>query len=343
MKKIIALILSMATVLSLSACGAGGVVSKANDLLEARRVDDMIADLGGTVTLESEDAIVAAEEAYRLLTDEQKALMEYADFLPIYRNNLDILKHEAEYESLKSRLYGAWINLYDAEEPTVIIRDDGTATIGPLDYDWTLNQNLETIRFEGPGLIVLAVRDHDGLLSLFNPDLMTCIRQEDYDSFASDALVTVDFENESPDEYFGEVLDLGALADKDGKETGARLFAFRSKAYEQGLVYFHTGILFALNYKGSGKVHGVLYEPYGSYYVTDAKQLASLKISYINGSITYIRKEYISDIHFDPETGERVISLKNGIELRTSSSMNPSYKGVSFNVFDYLADGQYGF
>ena len=144
------------------------MASKASDLLEARRVDDMIADLGETVTLESEEAIVAAEQAYSLLTDEQKALMEYADYLPIYRNNLDILKHEAEYEALKARLYGPWINLYEPEEPIVVIREDGTATIGPIEYDWTLNQNLETVRFEGPSRIVLAVRDYDGLLSLFN-------------------------------------------------------------------------------------------------------------------------------------------------------------------------------
>ena len=343
MKKVIACVLVVVTLFTLSACGAEAVVGKANDLLAAKRVDDMIADLGSTVTLENEDAIIAVEEAFNALTEEQKALMEYADYIPIYRNNLDILKHEAEYELLREQLCGTWMNLYDTEEPAAIIREDGTASIGAYEYDWTLNQNLETIRFEGSSRIVLAVENHDGLLCLHNPDLMTCLKQEDFDAFDSEALVTVNFESEDPEEYFGEAMDLGPLTSEEGKETGARLFAFRSKAYENGLVYFHTGILFALNYKGSGREHGVLYEPYGASYVTDAKQLGVLKVTGINGTITFIRSEYVSDLSYDAETGERVIQLTNGIELRTSSAMNPSYKNVSFNVYDYLKDPNFVF
>lgn len=343
MKRILVLVLTLFLLLSFTACGADGVVSRANDLLEARRVDDMIADLGETVTLDSEDAIIAVEEAYNALTDEQKALMEYADYIPIYRNNLDVLKHDAEFELLRIQVAGTWIDLYDTEEPAIIIREDGTASIGAYEYDWRLNQNLETIRFEGSSRIVLAVENHDGLLCLHNPDLMTCIKQEDYEDFASEALVAVNFETASAEEYFAEAMDLGPLTDGNGNETGARLFAFRSKAYENGLVYFHSSILFALNYQGSGQEHGVLYEPYGSSYVTDAKQLSALKVSYINGTITYIRSEYVSDLSYDIDSGERIIKLTNGIEFRTSSPMNPSYKNVSFNVYDYLADPDYVF
>lgn len=344
MKKTIAVLLAVCVVFSLAACGAVGQV---NDALAAKRVDDMIADLGDTVTLESEDAIVAAEEAYNALSDEQKAKVEYASYLPIYRNNLDMLKQEARqkeaFAELSARLPGEWIDLYDPENNRIEIREDGTASISDFEYEWTLNPNLETIRFEGNGRIVLAVEDHDGLLVLQNPELMTCMKQGDYSDFESKAIVTVSVTKSSLGEYFGDAMDLGPLLDADGKETGARLFAFRSSAYDNGLVFFRSGDAFKLEYSAGKKLHGALYEPYGASYITDAKLLASLKATDADDTITFIRSQYVSDLCFDAETGERVITLTNGIELRTSSGMNPSYKGSSFNAYDYLADPDYVF
>ena len=347
MKKALAVLLTLCTLFSLCSCGAEAVVGQANDMLAARRVDDMIAELGDTVTLESEEAIIAVEEAYNALTDEQKARVEYAEYLPVYRNNLDILKQEArqkaDLEALTARMIGRWVNLYDPEDGGIVIREDGTATISGFEYEWRLNQNLETIRFEGAGSIVLAVEDHEGLLALNNPEIMICMKQEDYEPFAIEAIKTVDFNVEPFESYFGEAMDLGPLVDANGKETGAHMFAFHSKAYDNGLIFFYSGMDFAIDYKGSGRVHGAIYEPYGASFITDAKQIPVIKITAVNSTITYIRAEYVADLCYDSESRERVITLTNGIELRTSSAMNPAYMDVSFNVYDYLADPNYVF
>lgn len=347
MKKTASLLLALCMLLSLAACGGGSVIGKANDFLAAKQVDEMIANLGTTVTLESEEAIIAAEEAYNALTDEQKAQVEYAEYLPIYRNNLDLLKQEAAqqaaFESLSARVVGSWINLYDPEDGGIEIRADGTATIAQYEYEWTLNRNLETIRFEGESRIVFAVVDHDGLLMLHNPDLMTCIPQETYSSLASDAIVKVTLDAGNVGEYFGEVMELGALENAEGKDTGARLFAFRSKAYENGLVFFYASSDFALDYAAGRKLHGAVYEPYSAYYCTDKKLVSSLTVKSAKGELCFIRSEYVSSVLYDAETHERVIMLKNGIELRTESGMNPTYKGATFNGYDYLADPAYVF
>ena len=347
MKKTLSLLLALCALVSLSACGAGSVVGKANDFLAARQVDDMIADLPDTVTLEDEDAIVAAENAYNALSDEQKAQVEYAGYLPIYRNNLDILKQEAAqkaaFESLSERLVGTWINLYDPEDIAVEIHADGTAKIVEYEYEWTLNQNLETIRFEGNSRIVFAVEDHDGLLVLHNPELMTCIRQEEYQRFAADAVVKVSIDAGNVRDYFGDVTVLGALEDAEGKDTGARLFAFHSKAYDDGLVFFTQSPDFALEYAAGRKLHGAVYEPYSAYYCTDAKQVSSLAVTNAKGELSFIRSEFVSSVRYDAETLQRVITLTNGIELRTESGMNPTYKGASFNGYDFLADPSFVF
>lgn len=343
MKKALAVLLAFCALLSLCACGVGSAAGRVEDLKAARRVDDMIAALGEEVTLESEGAILAAQEAYDALTEEQKAEVEYADYLPIYRNNLDVLKREAAYEALKAKMIGAWVDLYDPENNRIEIREDGTATISDFEYEWTLNQNMETIRFEGGSRIVLAVEEHDDLTVLHNPDLMTCMKKADYEAFAAAAIVTVTPGLSDIDEYFGAAVDLGPLTDADGKDTGARLFAFHSNAYDRGLVFFRSGDDFALDYSAGKKMHGALYEPYGAACLTDAKQLGAIKITAVNSTLTFIRADHVADLRYESETKERVITLTNGIELRCASSMNPSYKNARFNAFAYLVDPAYVF
>ena len=80
--------------------------------------------------LDSEGAIIAAEEAYAALSDEQKAEVEIADYLPIYRNNYEVLRHEADWEQLKGELVGDWYSITDEEDAVVSLHADGTAEIG---------------------------------------------------------------------------------------------------------------------------------------------------------------------------------------------------------------------
>lgn len=85
MKKVIALILVLVMCLSLTACKSK----------EARNVEKLI-DAIGEVTLESESAIISAENAYEALSEEDKAEIENYEILTTARTTLDALIYEAE-------------------------------------------------------------------------------------------------------------------------------------------------------------------------------------------------------------------------------------------------------
>lgn len=329
MKRALCVLLAALTLVSLSGCGTSR---------EAREVTKLIEAIG-EVTLESEPAIIAAEEAYAALSDEQKAEVEIADYLPIYRNNYEVLRQEADWEQLQAELVGCWYDLAGGDEPAITIRADGTADIGGFPYDWTLNRNMETVRFEGGSRIVFEVLRGEGLFALNNPYLMVCLKEEDFRSFRQDALVTSD----DPSFICAGALDVGALLDAQGKETGNRLFAFRSAAYDEGFVYFRCSDDFALEYSAARRFHGVLYEPFAAASYSKGVRPEDVKVSSMTGSVTFIRNAYVESVRFDPETKERTITLKNGLVLQTGSGMNPSVNGVVYNVYDYLADPDFVF
>ena len=329
MKRTFALLLAVLALFSLAGCG----VSR-----EAREVTALIEAIG-EVTLESEPAIVAAEEAYAALSDEQKAEVEIADYLPIYRNNYEILRHEADWEQLRDELVGVWYSLADSEGPAVTIRADGTADIGDFPYTWTLNKNMETIRFEGGSRIVFEVVRGEDLLALNNPSLMVCLKEEAFRAFEKEALHTVFY----VPGVLGDPVDVGPLLDAEGNETGTRLFAFRSAAWDEGLIYFYSSYDFALGYRSGRQFHGVLYEPFGAVAYDKTVDPAKITVTDVQGSLTFIRAEYVAELRFDPETNTRTIVLKNGLELDAGSDMNPSVNGVSYNAYCYLSDPDFRF
>ena len=341
MKKFAAMLLALLTLFSLTGCASR----------EAKAVTALIEAIGD-VTLDSEPAIIAAEEAYAALTDEQKAEVEIADYLPIYRNNFEILKQEAAYKELQAALVGDWYNLApnDAsaisggvETATFSLLADGSAHFGESVYTWTLNPNMQTVRLEGANRIVFEVVHTDEVLALTNPSFMTCMKEEDYRAFRRDALHTVFLNATSAETYFGKAVDVGAVRDAEGKETNTRLFAFHSAAYDNDYIYFYCSADFALSYSAGRKFHGALYEPYGAAALQKGVDPAKIVIDDAKGTVTYIRARYVAELRFEAETNQRVITLTNGLTLYSSSSMNPRVDGNSFNAFEYLANPDFVF
>ena len=111
MKKIAALILALAIVLSLSACGK----SKA-----AKAADELILSIG-TVTLDSETAIVKAEEAVAALSNDDKEALENLELLKTSRAEFDKLKAAEQERIEKERVLNlvtteSWFGIYDGDE-----------------------------------------------------------------------------------------------------------------------------------------------------------------------------------------------------------------------------------
>lgn len=342
MKKLTILVLAVCMLCLLTACG----VSR-----EAKAVTALIEAIGD-VTLDSEPAIIAAEEAYAALTDEQKAEVEIADYLPIYRNNFEILKQQAAYEELQAALVGDWYNLApnDAsalsggvETAAFSLLADGSAYFGESAYTWTLNPNMQTVRLEGSNRIVFEVVHNDEVLALTNPSFMTCMKDEDYRAFRRDALQTVFLNGNSAETYFGDAVDVGAVRDAEGNETSSRLLAFHSTAYDNGYVYYYCSSDFALDYSAGRKFHGALYEPFGAVAYPKDVDPAKVEITDAKGSVTFIRAEYVEELRFDPETNQRIITLTNGLTLYSKSSVNPTVDGNRYNAFEYLASPDFVF
>lgn len=111
MKRIAALVLVLAIVLSVSACGK----SKA-----AKAADELIVSIG-TVTLDSESAIIKAEEAVAALSSKDKEDLENLETLKSARAEFDKLK-EAEQKRLEEERVinlvtsESWFGIYDGDE-----------------------------------------------------------------------------------------------------------------------------------------------------------------------------------------------------------------------------------
>ena len=116
MKKILSIIVCSVLLLSLVGC----VKSDA-----AKNVDELIAGIG-EVTLESEEKITSAEEAYEALTDKEKGQIENKNNLDEARNKYNVLLEEKKAKE---------------EEEKLKKLEDAISVMGEATLD-----NLETIR-----------------------------------------------------------------------------------------------------------------------------------------------------------------------------------------------------
>ncbi len=135
MKKAIVFILAIVLVLTASACGK----SKA-----AKGADELIAAIG-TVSLDSEEAIVKAEEAMALLNEKDMESLENAELLKKSRLEFDELVKEENIRIEKERKMAlitseSWFEIYEGDEYT--FNPDGTGKHGGIDITFEMNDNV---------------------------------------------------------------------------------------------------------------------------------------------------------------------------------------------------------
>lgn len=111
MKKIVAMVLALAIVLSLSACGK----SKA-----AKAADELILSIG-TVTLDSESSIIKAEEAVAALASDDIEDLENLELLKSSRAEFDELKAAELQRIEEERVLNlvtceSWFGIFDGDE-----------------------------------------------------------------------------------------------------------------------------------------------------------------------------------------------------------------------------------
>lgn len=111
MKRIVALVLALAVLFSLSACGK----SKA-----AKEADELIISIG-TVTLDSESAIIKAEDAVAALSSDDVEDLENMELLKSSRAKFDELKAAEEKRIEEERVINlvtseSWFGIFDGDE-----------------------------------------------------------------------------------------------------------------------------------------------------------------------------------------------------------------------------------
>lgn len=337
MKKTMILTALLAAFMLLSGCQAE---EKSDPIVLS--VNKLIDDLGET-TLESEEAILAAEAAYGSLTEEQKSQVNDSQRLFNARIIFDQLRDEADYQALRQSLLGNWEDLDIEGVTALLLQEDGTARMGLKKYTWTLNRNRQTIRLEGEELIVFAVDGDGDMLFLRNPYFMTCIRTEDRRAFMEEYVVTVSVSEDNYREYIGDPRDVGPLLDKDGNETGVRLFALHSFAYDNGLIFYHSSPDTLLTFTTDWASSTDIAEPFYACVYTYEYQLQAFHLSEIHGNLYFIRADRVREYSYDPETYTRFITLDNGVILSIPCTLYSNYRGYSYNLYGYLVDPQYSF
>lgn len=96
MKKVLSMIVIIAMLFSLAACGAGKS-AEPEKKEEVKQVEALIADIG-EVSLDSEEAIIKAEEAYEELSENDRKDVETYEELEKARTDYDALVVKAEEE-----------------------------------------------------------------------------------------------------------------------------------------------------------------------------------------------------------------------------------------------------
>lgn len=145
MKRIFTLILIALMCLSLCSCKSK----------EARNVEKLIDSIGA-VSLESESAIASAENAYDILSDEDKTNVGNYDTLLAARLSLNELQFER-------KLAGEWIWVYDGLPMT--LNADGTCSGGggvSGEWDYSITDNIVTM-----SNCTFDVIEKDGIIELY--------------------------------------------------------------------------------------------------------------------------------------------------------------------------------
>lgn len=116
MKKTVSLLLALTLCLSLCACGKSKSVKEVETLIDAI----------GEVSVDSEAAVVAAEEAYDALTSEEREKVENHTVLADARETLDAALYEKYVMELYASVSREWVNVNDMDR--YVFQQDGTGT-----------------------------------------------------------------------------------------------------------------------------------------------------------------------------------------------------------------------
>ena len=292
MKKIIVLIVVFAFCLSLSACGKSEAVKNVEAMIDAL----------GEITLESIDAIRAAEEAYAILTSEEQGEVKNYESLTAARDRY--------YEfALVGNWHDTYIWVKDVMEnyerpPYLVLNADMTGVEygdGGIEdaITWSVkNRNLE-FTFESGNTLSFPVLDENGKISL--DGFTNLLKEDDYFAYLDQIFLIVDVEQNNVNDYFGfEIYDY-EYVDEWNEPTGTHFVRaiLTNELYDQGWLYLETSNDFAIE---------VCYPQFSGYITYEDGRISNF--DWDEGSFTLI-----AGYPFNFDEGLYVASYKTGSKI----------------------------
>ena len=280
---------------------------------EVKNVEALIDGIG-EVTVDSEDSIKKAEEAYDALTDKEKGKVENVDQLEKSKEELAACIKKAEEEE-KKRLeeerkakiapyVGTWKPIYaDVLENEYIHQIDWVERDKERYNDIVIKEDDEKISVSGDNIFnvggftgALTLVEDNGIKKLVS-SAGVFVREEDYDELMDKMFVHVTLDEDNISDYIGGPVKLGKYLDEWGDETDTDAYILSSPAYDnEGLIMLaFKDVKFEMYYSGISDATTYT-EPYVLGYAIGSGTPTFSHFGRAEGEIWYVRKEYVSDI-----------------------------------------------
>lgn len=174
MKRIISLLLVLALCLPLCACGKSKAVSNVESLIGAI----------GEVTVDSEAALVEAEEAYKVLTEKEKEAVEnYADLV----SARTVLDKALEIEQFRQSILGEWVAI-DSDTSIISFDENGNCLFEDFTTTYETDGERIFVSILGMEFSFTLEEDEDGILHLSSEEVADFVRREDWEHFQPEAV-----------------------------------------------------------------------------------------------------------------------------------------------------------
>ena len=304
-------------------------------LQDARTVYDRIRSVAnlidaiGVVTLESENAIIAAEDAYNALSKAEQAKIDNINTLSAAREALE----DARFEAFKDTLVGEWVTDFDNDHPFTLTRNvtdneslwDGewswTALGETFTGKWRLDRDTNTFVVEAWNEEKeCKLIEENGFLKLITNDWIwedpACyVRADEYQAAFDAKFVAIEINSTNYKDYLTEPSLAGYSLDENGNpDKRYPIYLITNKLFEQGYVYMGTSYDFVYEitrqnirndeviYEYSNLIKWHLFSPQRAFFPSEeGTELRMTLGDQISGTIYFIKAEMVAENYCVPE------------------------------------------
>ena len=273
---------------------------------EAVKSVEALIDGIGEVTLDSENAIKEAEEAYNSLTDKEKEQVENADQIEIKKQELEDCIKEAEEEERRAMIQpflGNWKPIYKTvltTQRTLLDYNNGInkTYINTIEVNENNNKvspiDDKSFNYYDGGVGTLTLVDDNGITKLVSHS-GAFVREEEYNDVLDKMFVHVVLDEDNIGDYIGGPIKIGKYTDEWGDESDSDVYTFSSPAYEDDdlIMLVSKNVKYEMYFKGIEEPN-TYNEPYPIMWGYGDPKLDHFGRA--EGEIWYVRSEYVSDI-----------------------------------------------